>query len=94
MGAYKDLFQLAAKVGALEGYSHERTEFSMPHMPGWIGNIERMFNELPRDVKDDCAPEYVQVLESAEGALRKALGHDHPLVAKVTAMIGAVKAAE
>ena len=94
MGAYKDLFLLAAKAGALEGYSHDRAEFSMAHMPGWIGNIERMFNDLPGQVKDDCADEYIQVLETALGGLRKALGDQHPLVAKVTGMIWTVKGAE
>ena len=91
MGVYKDLFLLAAKAGSLEGYSYDRTQFSMQHMPGWIGNIERMYSELPTDVKAECAEEYCAVLETAKKGLRAALGDEHPLVAKIQGMIGTAR---
>lgn len=60
MGEYEELFQFAAKAGALEGYLYEREK--VEPLYDWVGNIEKMYASLPDNVKRDIRNEFSRVL--------------------------------
>ena len=60
MGEYQELFKLAAKAGALEGYLYQREK--LEPLYDWISNIERMYASLPDNVKEDIRNELGRVL--------------------------------
>ena len=60
MGEYKELFEFAAKAGALEGYLYERKK--VEPLYNWVSNIERMYACLPDNVKEDIRKEFGNVL--------------------------------
>ena len=60
MGEYKELFEFAAKAGALEGYLYEREK--VEPLYNWVSNIERMYASLPDNVKEDVRNEFGNVL--------------------------------
>ncbi len=62
MALYRDFFDFAAKVGCLEGYLYERKDANISTMPNWVGNIERMYQDLPGEVKREVLSEYKDVL--------------------------------
>ena len=42
----KRVYGLAARVGSLEGYLYTGKDIEAEYLPGWLGNLEREFNEL------------------------------------------------
>ena len=61
MKEHKEVFFFAAKLGALEGYLFERRRIEP--LDNWIGNISRMYQDLPPASKKELAPDIVPVLE-------------------------------
>jgi hypothetical protein len=62
MALYRDFFDFAAKVGCLKGYLHERKDANISTMPNWVGNIDRMYQDLPDEIKKEVLSEYKDVL--------------------------------
>ena len=60
MGEYQELFKLAAKAGALEGYLYQREK--LEPLYDWVSNIQRMHASLPDNVKEDIRNELGRVL--------------------------------
>jgi len=60
MEEYEELFKFAAKAGALEGYLYEREK--VEPLYSWVSNIERMYDSLPDNVKEDIRNEFSSVL--------------------------------
>ncbi len=85
-----DLFNFSAKVGCLEGYLHERKNADTSTMPNWVGNIDRMYRELPEDVKKDVRGEYRQVLKKIVNSAEKILETNNPSLIKLQGMLAEV----
>ena len=60
MEEYEELFKFAAKAGALEGYLYEREK--VEPLYSWVSNIERMYDSLPDNIKEDIRNEFSSVL--------------------------------
>ena len=60
MGEYEELFEFAAKAGALEGYLYERER--LEPLNNWVGNLERMYASLSDNVKEEIKSEFSNVL--------------------------------
>jgi len=60
MGKHEELFKFATKAGALEGYLYEREK--VEPLYNWVTNIEKMYANLPENVKEDIRNEFGQVL--------------------------------
>ncbi|MDO8690172.1 MAG: hypothetical protein Q7R39_09235 [Dehalococcoidia bacterium] len=80
MGIYRDVFELAAKVGSMEGYLWERPDASSRYLPNWLGNLERMYASLPLEAQADCSPAYREVLSKAVEGMDKLLGPGDEIV--------------
>ena len=87
MGLNRDLFNFSAKVGCLEGYLYERKDADVSTLPNWVGNIEKMYRNLPIKVKRDFLEDYKtysgkdpsifrENLEKRGWGLNKAKKHD------------------
>ncbi len=55
MPLHRDIFNFSAKVSCLEGYLYEREEADTSTLPNWVGNMEKMYRNLPEEVKRDLA---------------------------------------
>ncbi len=62
MAFYRDFFNFAAKVGCLEGYLYERKDANISTMTDWVGNIDRLYQDLPDEVKAEILSDYKAVL--------------------------------
>lgn len=74
MGVYRDVFDLAAKVGCLEGYLYEQPEEAPRYLPNWLGNIQRMYSSLPSQARSEFQERYLEVLGKAAEHLEKLVG--------------------
>lgn len=61
MEVYRELFKFAAKAGSFEGYLYERER--LEPLYDWVSNIEKMYANLPDNVKKDIGDELAIVLK-------------------------------
>ncbi len=87
----KRVYGLAARVGSLEGYLYTGRDIEAEYLPGWLGNIEREFNELPSDARRACAEEHYVVLRKVAAYLGKFHGVGDPDALKAQDMVNVVK---
>jgi len=79
MSLHSDLFNFSAKVGCLEGYLYERENADTSTLPNWVGNIERMYWNLPDEVKRDFLEDYKHILEKIIRSAERILKDDEVL---------------
>ena len=87
MAIYKDLFSFAAKVGCLEGYLHERSNPDISTMPDWVGNIERMYRDLPAEAKGELTGEYRIILEKIVRSYEALPNRDPEILSRLKKML-------
>jgi hypothetical protein len=86
MALYRDFFNFAAKVGCLEGYLHERKNANISTMPNWVGNIERMYQDLPDEVKREVLNDYKAVLRKILESYEAMPARDEDVLEKLRKM--------
>ena len=79
MSLHSDLFNFSAKVGCLEGYLYERENADTSTLPNWVGNIEKMYRNLPDEVKRDFLEDYKHILEKIIQSAERILKDDEVL---------------
>ena len=87
------VYGLAARVGSLEGYLYTGKDIETEYLPGWLGNIEREFNELPAEAKHTCAAAHHEVLRKVAAYLGKFYGADDSNALKARQMVDVAKGA-
>jgi hypothetical protein len=87
MGLNRDLFNFSAKVGCLEGYLYERKDADISTLPNWVGNIEKMYRNLPTKAKRDFLEDYKNILEKVLQSLEKILKKEDGVLTKLKSMI-------
>ena len=87
MGLDRDLFNFSAKVGCLEGYLHERKDADISTLPNWVGNIEKMYRNLPAKVRRDFLEDYKTILEKIFQSLEKISKKEDGVLTKLKSMI-------
>lgn len=91
MGIYRDVFDLAAKLGCLEGYLYEQPEAAPQYLQNWLGNIQRMYNALPLQVQAEFLDRYLEVLGTASEHLEKLVGANDNNFLQVKQMLAEAK---
>lgn len=87
MGVYRDIFELAAKLGSLEGYLYEQPASAPQYLSNWLGNIRRMYSALPGEARADFQQQYLEVLGKVSEHLDKLLGSEDPYALQVKQML-------
>jgi len=87
MGLNRDLFNFSAKVGCLEGYLYERKDADVSTLPNWVGNIEKMYRNLPIKVKREFLEDYKTILEKILQSSEKTLKKEDGVLTKLKSMI-------
>lgn len=85
------LFDLASRLGSLEGYLYSEEKVEKSYLPGWLQNIEREFQSLPEDVKEEIAPDFLEVLNKVQALLKKLYGQKDGITLKTDGMIASLK---
>ena len=74
LSANRALFDLGARLGSLEGYLYAEERVEKKYLPRWIENIEREFETLPADVKDEIAHDCREIWRKVAALLAKIYG--------------------
>jgi hypothetical protein len=87
LSANRLLFDLAARVGSLEGYLYAEEKVDRSYVPNWLQNVDREFNSLSPQVRDEIRPDYLELLRKVHALLRRLYGDADVNTVKLTAMI-------
>ena len=87
MGIYHEVYDFAAKAGALEGYVYPRKEVDLSYLPKWVDHIVDQYRSLPPDVREDFQRLCDGTLGRAIQSLLPNLGEDHEVIKKLRSIL-------
>jgi hypothetical protein len=85
------LFDLASRLGCLEGYLYSEERVDKKYLPGWLQNIDREFKSLPAEVRKEIGGDYLELLTKVEASLQRLYGEGDADTLQVKQMIGTLK---
>jgi hypothetical protein len=91
LSADRLLFDLASRLGSLEGYLYCEDKVEKKYLPNWLDNVDREFGRLDLVVQKEVQPDYMQLLQKVHALLRRLYGDRDENTIKVAAMIAKLK---
>ena len=88
------LFDLASRLGSLEGYLYAEEKVDKKYLPNWLSNIAVAYGCLAPEVRREIHGEYLALLHKVHNLLRDAYGSEDPNTVKISAMIAATARTE
>lgn len=85
------LFDLASRLGSLEGYLYCEEKVEKKYLPNWLENVDRKFGSLGVGVQKEIQQDYLQLLQKVHALLRRLYGDQDENTIKVAAMISNLK---
>jgi len=87
MGIYQEVYDFAAKAGALEGYVYPKEKVDLNYLPRWVDNLVNQYHSLPPEVREEfqglCNGTVGRVIQS----LLPCLGEDHEVIKKLKSVL-------
>jgi hypothetical protein len=74
LSAERLLFDLAARLGSLEGYLYAAGKVDKSYLPNWLQNVECEFNCLSARVQNEIRPDFLELLKKVQALLRGLYG--------------------
>lgn len=87
MGIYKEVYDFAAKAGALEGYVYPKEKVDLGYLSQWVDNLVNHYRSFPSEVREEfqglCNGTVGRTIQS----LLPSLGEDHEVIKKLKTII-------
>jgi hypothetical protein len=87
VSANRLLFDLASRLGSLEGYLYSEEKVDKKYLPNWLQNIDRLFLRLSPEIRGDIRQDYAELLEKVQALLRRLYGDGDENTRRIAAMI-------
>jgi hypothetical protein len=87
MDMYRDIYEFASSVGALEGYVYEKQELDPGSLDDWIKNLVKQYHDLPVEVRQSFQTSLDRTLGRAVLSLISLLGDDHDYIRALKSLI-------
>ncbi len=85
------LFDLASRLGCLEGYLYSEEKVEKKYLQAWLQNIDREFGSLPGEVRNEIVVDYLELLKKVEALLQRLYGEEDADTLQVKQMVGGLK---
>jgi hypothetical protein len=86
MSINRQIYDLAAKAGSLEGWVY-KGDVDLSYLPRWVQNIVDLYNGLPGNVREEIQDLCDQTIGRTIHSLRPILGSDHELIGKLQSLV-------
>lgn len=83
MGIYSELYDFAARTGALEGYVYPRSGVDVSYLPRWADHIVEQYHRLPAEAREEIQSLFDGTLGRAIVSLIPLLGEEHEVIRKL-----------
>ena len=87
MGIYKEVYDFAAKAGALEGYAYPKEKVDPYYLSQWVDHLVNQYRSLPSDVRDEFQGLCNGSLGRAIQSLLPVLGEDSEVIEKLESIV-------
>jgi len=87
MGIHHDVYDFAAKAGALEGYVYPKEKVDLSYLPRWVDNLVTQYDRLPSEAKEEFQDLCNATIGRAIQSLLPSLGEDHEVIRKLRSVI-------
>jgi len=87
MSIYKEIYDFAAKAGALEGYVYPKEKIDLNYLPQWIDNLVNQYHHLPPAVREEFQGLCDGTIGRTLQALLPILGEDHEIIKKLKSLV-------
>ena len=87
MGIYQEVYDFAAKAGALEGYVYPKEKADLNYLPQWVDNLVNHYRSLPSEVREEFQGLCNGTLGRAIQSLLPSLGKDHEVIKKLKSIM-------
>ena len=87
LSAHSLLFDLASRLGSLEGYLYAEEKVDSSYLPNWLRNIEREFSCLSPEVRGEIEANYLELLRKVHALLRRLYGDQDTNAVQLAEMI-------
>jgi hypothetical protein len=87
MGIYKEVYDFAAKAGALEGYVFPKEKVDLSYLPKWVDNLLNQYRALPFEAREEFQGLCNATLGRAIHSLLPLLGEDHEVIKKLKMIV-------
>ena len=87
MGIYQEVYDFAAKAGALEGYVYPKKKVDLGYLPRWVDNLVDHYRRLPSEVREEFQGLCNGTLGRTIQSLLPSLGEDHEVIKKLKSII-------
>jgi hypothetical protein len=84
------LFDLASRLGSLEGYLYAQEKVDKSYLPNWLQNIEQEFRRVSVEVKNEIQPDYLSLLKKIRHLVHNAYGEQDANTLKLDTMIASL----
>lgn len=87
MGIYRDVYDFAAKAGALEGYVYPKEKVDPSYLPLWAEHIVQGYQALPEEARSELQVLCNGTIGRAIQSLIPLLGEDHEVIRKLKGLV-------
>ena len=87
MRIYQEVYDFAAKAGALEGYVYPKEKVDLSYLLRWVDNLVTQYYRLPPEVKEEFQSLCNGTIGRAIQSLLPSLGEDHEVIKKLKSVI-------
>jgi len=87
MEMYREIFEFAASVGALEGYVFKKDHLAANELDDWIHNLVKQYEEFPDEIKAHFQGSLDRTMGRAVHSLSAILGSEHEHVLSLKLLI-------
>ncbi len=86
MSIYRDVYDFAAKAGALEGYVYPK-EMKASYLPVWVDHVVKGYKMLPEEASGEFQDLCNGTIGRAIQSLLPVLGEDHEVIRKLKSIV-------
>jgi hypothetical protein len=83
MKIHQEVYDFAAKAGALEGYVYPKEKVEISYLPRWVDNLVDHYHRLPPEVREEFQGLCDGTLGRAIQSLLPSLGENHEVIKKL-----------
>lgn len=87
MHLFKNIYEFAASVGALEGFVYRKEQLDTSALPKWVDNILAAYGHLPPDALKEIQESLDQTVGRAIRSLIPLMGEGHEIITKLRSMV-------
>jgi hypothetical protein len=87
MGIYKEVYDFAAKAGALEGYVYPKEKVDLSYLPQWVDNLMNDYRSFPSEVREELQGLCNGTVGRTIRSLLPSLAEDHEVIKKLKSIL-------